>query len=83
MNELLTFKCKRCEKDSHIEEIMVDCIGTSLIKSIDEDDGIKYNGQGVVDSGVLSHYQCAECGDFIGQSENDVIEWLKSQEILS
>jgi len=85
-NGLLTFKCKACgEKYSHIEEIMIDCVGSSLVKSIDEECGrgnlMTYNSQAVVDEGTLSHYQCSECGTVIGKTQEEVVEWMKTQDI--
>jgi len=81
---LLKFKCPKCGH-TELEEVMTDCILTSVIGVIDGEGAVDYDDKRITTTdGEVHHYQCVACG-FILSDNNDVdvnnneelAEWLK------
>lgn len=80
----LVFICPKCQ-ETRIEEVVSDAVVTSEIVIIHEDGELDYGDQ-IVDDGLVSRYQCLNCGFVIGGNEEgdssikdqlELVDWIK------
>lgn len=70
-----SFKCPRCQKN-RLEEVMTDVVVASEVTECDGDT-CEY-GEQTNSDGIVSHYQCVECGWIIPgvKGPEDLVTWL-------
>ena len=82
---MLKFKCPKCGK-KELEEILVDCVQTTVINAITEDGIVDYDqDRKSTEGGTVENYQCVSCGYILINDEfsctvstdEDLAIWLK------
>jgi hypothetical protein len=69
------FVCPRC-RDNHLEEVMTDVVVASEVTEVDGD--VCEYGEQTNTDGIVSHYQCADCGWTIPgvKCPEELFRWL-------
>jgi len=79
----MKFKCPECG-DDRIEEVLLGVVQYTEVQNVTDEDGnpsIKY-GEHSLDAGEVSHFQCLHCGEHIADDEEDLLAYLKENDML-
>lgn len=78
----IKFKCPKCKaKGAKVEEIVVNAVISSTVKTIDVD-GYVHSSQLTAEEGEVDRYQCFNCGLIIANNGIELYKWLGENGML-